>query len=209
MSTIITGNGITTPQLDGVIVNQNGVNVTDDNELSLKADTTYVDNSIANTLHGTVLQVVSTTISAQGSTTITTADTAPNPSIGMSIIPKGNGSLFRIDVRWFGETTATQDIVAHVHRDGSRINEANTLNDHGLSMATQTYGGAVNNDSTPEILTLSTLDKTGSTIGTSINFNLMFSSCTNLTMWTNRCFNMATAYSETGISEIIITEIGA
>jgi len=209
MATIINGSGITTPQLDGVIVNQNGVNVADDNELALKSDITYVDNSIANILHGTVLQVVSTTISAQGSTTITTADTTPNPSIGMSITPKGNNSLFRIDVRWFGEAANIQDIVAHIHRDGSRINEANTLNYHGLSMATQTYGVAANNDSTPEILTLSTLDKTGSTAGVPINFKLMFSSYTNFTMWTNRCFGAAGNAYETGISEIIITEIGA
>jgi len=209
MSTIITGNGITTNQIDGTVINQNGVNVADDNELSLKSDITYVDNSIANTLHGTVLQVVSTTVSAQGSTTITTADTTPNPSIDLNITPKGNNSLFRIDVRWFGEAANTQDIVAHIHRDGSRINEANTLNYHGLSMATQTYGGGANNDSTPEILTLSTLDKTGSTIGTSINFKLMFSGRASYTMWTNRCFAAPANAHETGISEIIITEIGA
>jgi len=127
----------------------------------------------------------------------------------MSITPKGNNSLFRIDVRWFGEAANTWEIVAHIHRDGSRINEANTLNYHGLSMATQTDGGGVDNDSTPEILTLSTLDKTGSTIGTSINFKLMFSGNTNCTMWTNRCFGAPANRYETGISEIIITEIGA
>ena len=34
MSTIITGNGITTNQIDSTVINQNGVNVADDNELA-------------------------------------------------------------------------------------------------------------------------------------------------------------------------------
>jgi len=34
MSTIINGNGITTNQIDSTIINQNGINVADDNELS-------------------------------------------------------------------------------------------------------------------------------------------------------------------------------
>ena len=47
MSTIINGSGITTNQIDSTVINQNGVNVADDNELSVKADTTYVDNKLS------------------------------------------------------------------------------------------------------------------------------------------------------------------
>ena len=40
MSTIINGSGITTPQLDGIVVNQNGVNVADDSEF-VSSSTSY------------------------------------------------------------------------------------------------------------------------------------------------------------------------
>ena len=158
---------------------------------------------------GAVLQVVSTTFSAQGSTTITTADTETNPAITHTITPIGTGSNFRIDVRWFGEVNEAWNMVAHIHRNGVRINEANTLDYHGLSASTQSYGGGSNDTSTPEILTLSTFDKTGSTAGVSITYALKFSANANRTMWTNRCFGTVQSGNETGISEIIITEIGA
>jgi hypothetical protein len=69
----------------------------------------------------------------------------------------------------------------------------------------------LNNDSTPEIMHLRTLDKTGSTAGTSIQFKLVAAAMgAAQTMWTNRCFNAAAAvYYEQGVSEIIITEIAA
>jgi len=157
---------------------------------------------------GKVLQVVSFTSSTQGSTSITTSDTASNPVIQDTITPLGNSSKFLIQVRWFGEVGDAWGCVAHIHRGSSRINEANTNNYHGLSMPTQSHPAGENNDSTPEILTLSTLDTTGSTTGTSITFKLMFSHQSTRTMWTNRCFGTG-ASSETGVSEMIITEIGA
>ena len=40
MSTIITGNGITTPQFDGTVVNKNGANVIDDSEF-VSSSTSY------------------------------------------------------------------------------------------------------------------------------------------------------------------------
>jgi hypothetical protein len=158
---------------------------------------------------GKVLQVVSTLFTAQGSTTITTSDTATNPAITHTITPIGNGSKFRIDIRWFGETTEAENATAHVHRNGARINEANSSNNHGLSMVTLTYGAGSNNDSTPEMLTLSTLDTTGSTAGVAITYALRFSAASSNTMWTNRCFGPLVNYYETGVSEIIIMEIGA
>lgn len=152
---------------------------------------------------GSVLQAVSFRTGTQGSTTLTTSDTATNPVIEKTITPVGNGSKFRIDLRWFGETSGAWEIVAHIYRNGVRINETNTTNVHGLAMATQSYGSATNDDSTPEILTLFTLDETGSTAGTQITYKLMFSADGNRTCWTNRCFN---SIAETGVSEIIITE---
>ena len=158
---------------------------------------------------GKVLQVVSTLFAAQGSTTITTADTSTIPAITHTITPLGTGSKFLINVRWFGETIDADSVVAHICRNSARINEANTLNYHGLSMSTQTYGAGNNNDSTPDILTLTTLDTTGSTAGTAITYELKFSGPGSNTVWTNRCFGAPQNGYETGISEIIITEIGA
>ena len=180
-----------------LVIQQNGV------EKARTVSGSFVDEGN----FGKVLQVVGATFSAQGSTSITTADTASNPEIGYTITPKGTNSKFKIDVRWFGEVSDAQDMVAHIHRNGSRINEASTLNYHGLSIPTQTYISG-NNDSTPEILTLSTLDQTGSTAGTPIAYKLMFSSSATRTLWTNRCFGTVGNSYETGISEIIITEIG-
>ena len=37
MSTIINGSGITTPQLDSVIINENGINVANETELAIQA----------------------------------------------------------------------------------------------------------------------------------------------------------------------------
>ena len=181
-----------------LVIQQNGV------EKARTVSGSFVDEGN----FGKVLQVIGATFSAQGSTSITTADTASNPLIWDEITPKGNNSKFKIEVRWFGEVISTQDVVAHIHRNGSRINEASTLDYHGLSMPTRTYSTAGNNDSTPEILTLSTLDQTGSTAGTPIVYKLMFSAATR-TLWTNRCYGTPRQYYETGISEIIITEIGA
>jgi hypothetical protein len=158
---------------------------------------------------GKVLQVVSTLFSAQGSTTITTSDTATNPEITHTITPVGSGSKFLIDVRWFGECADAQNVATHIHRNGARINEASSVNYHGLSMATQSYEGESNDASTPEILTLSTLDTTGSTAGVAIIYALRFSGNTNITLWTNRCFTAPVNEYESGVSEIIIMEIGA
>ena len=195
------------------LTNVNGTaTINDGNPTGNKTFTLPTASGTLKTTSGTVLQVVSTTFSAQGSTTITTADTSTNPPITHSIVPLGTGSYFRIDVRWFGECTATWELLAHIYRNSARLNEGagSTLNYHGLSMATQTYSGG-DSGNTPEILTLVTLDKTGSTAGTAITYELKFSISypSSQTLWTNRCIGVPAAYFESGISEIIITEIGA
>jgi hypothetical protein len=160
---------------------------------------------------GKVLQVVAFRTSSQGSATITTSDTSTNPSILDTITPVGSGSKFLIQIRWFGETQEAWSMTTHIHRGGSRINESSTNNYHGLSSPTQTYGNG-NDSSTPEIMDLTTLDETGSTSGVDITYTLKFSSAhatVSRTMWTNRCFGSPGAEAETGVSEMIITEIGA
>ena len=70
-------------------------------------------------------------------------------------------------------------------------------------------------DSTPDMLVLETFDTTsGTTAGTNITYTLKFSiSGTNAELWTNRVVNINdgsgnTSQRETGVSEIIIMEIG-
>jgi len=160
---------------------------------------------------GKILQVVGKTITTQGSQTLALAvDTQVGAGTDfiLDIIPKATGSSFLVEYRWFGETSGTWDIVFNVHRDGVRVNNTGLIK-AGLSMATQTYGVALDDVDTPEILHLRTLDKSGSTAGISIQFKLVASATfVASTMWTNRCFtNVANA--EHGVSEVIITEIAA
>jgi hypothetical protein len=156
---------------------------------------------------GHILQVVNKTISTQGSQTIGTTDTqiGTGTDFDISITPKGNGSKFIVTARWFGETDVAWNVVFNIHRDGVRINTGGlTTNNLGLSMATQTYGNATDNNSTPEIMNLQTVDSTASTAGSPITYTLVASSTAAKTMWTNRCFG---ASHEKGISELIVTEI--
>tara|TARA_R110000803_G_scaffold174260_1_gene236865 strand:- start:6 stop:527 length:522 start_codon:yes stop_codon:yes gene_type:complete len=153
-----------------------------------------------------VLQVVNLVYSTESSLTIGTTDTAIT-GMTLDITPVGTGSKFRIDVRLFGEAPTTYNRVFNIHRDGVRVNTTSGGGRHGLSMSTITYEAA-DNSTTPEMLNFSTVDSTGSTAGTSITYTLVGSGISG-TQWINRCFSSPTASAESGISEIIITEIGA
>jgi len=160
-----------------------------------------------------VLQVVGRTITTQGSQTLWANidnQVGAGTDFILNVIPKASGSSFLIEYRWFGEVNGAWDVVFNVHRDGVRVNNIGLIK-AGLSMATQTYGVAANNASTPEIMHLRTLDKSGSTAGASIQFKLVAAAMTNAAaLWTNRCFNANAANGyEHGVSEIIITEIAA
>lgn len=200
MAITISGNGITSANIaDGTITNA---------DINASA---AIDGSKISGDFGKVLQVVSSRFTSQGTATIGQSDYTTNPSITKSITPVGSGSSFLISIRWFGETANGESTVAHVYRGSSRINEANTNLYHGLSISAQS-GNHSDIDSTPQILHLKTLDTTGSTAGTSITYTLKYSSAaTSGTMYTNRVASSSygSTHYETGVSEIIITEIGA
>ena len=157
---------------------------------------------------GTVIQVVSFLTSDRGSVTTTRQDTALNPSIEKTIIPKGTGSSFLIKIRWMGEAQDFHGVHANIHRDGARINDTNSSTtpdfDFHLANMVQAYHGS-DYDSTLEYLNFETFDKTGSTALSPITFKLVMSSGSNKTVWTNRCAGNV-AYAG-GTSEIIIMEI--
>jgi len=163
---------------------------------------------------GHILQVVGTNFTTIGNTTITTSPTVSSPNITYPITPLRNGSWFRISVRWFGEQANSFNIMALMYRDSASINSAaagtsSGINVKGLSMATHTFNSAVNDATTPELMHLDTLDKTGSTAGTEIDYTLKWIAQGSYTQHTNITFTQSggdTSWEE-GVSEIIIMEI--
>ena len=157
---------------------------------------------------GSIIQVVNKVISTQGSQTIGATDTqiGTGTDFDISITPKGAGSKFIVSARWFGEVAVAWNVMFNVQRDGVRINAdgATASNILGLSVATQTYGVAADDNSTPEIMHLQTVDSTGSTVDTAITYTLVACTPTARTMWTNRMFNSA---YEKGISELMVMEV--
>ena len=159
---------------------------------------------------GNVLQVVSVLTTAQGSQALAAATETVVTGLTLSITPKGANSKFLVQARNFGESNTSWDNVYNILMDGVRVNiGGSTQSFAGLSMAGQTYGGADDNESTPEILTLSTLVSTSSVVGTSITFALAITSNGAKTLYLNRCVSAPAVVNEVGSSEIIITEIGA
>jgi len=157
---------------------------------------------------GSVIQVVSVAVSTQANITITQSD-ALVPGMSLNITPKKDGSKFRIDVRLFHESDDGWNNIFNLHRNSTRVNTTSNALFHGLSMGTQTYGVNNENSSTPNIMHFATIDSTGSTAGSVITYSLVVcTSSVNNIMHVNRCFNTPSAGAETGISEIIITEIG-
>ena len=203
MSTIInadTSNGLKlTSDTSGIIQLQSG------------GTTKATVNSSGLTSPGHVIQVVNKVISTQGSQSVGTTDTqvGTGTDFDLSITPKGAGSKFVVSARWFGEVNNAWNVVFNIQRDGVRINTdgATASNILGLTIPSHSYSAATtNDDSTPEIMHLQTIDSTGSTAGSAITYTLVASTQTNRTMWTNRTFTTG-ASRELGVSELAIMEV--
>jgi len=159
---------------------------------------------------GNVLQVVNVLTTAQGSQSLAAVTDTVVTGLTLSITPKGANSKFLVHARAFGESNQNFNNVYNVLMNGVRVNiGGSTQSFAGLSMATETFGDGVNNDSTPEILTLSTLVSTSSVVGTPITFALAVTPHANRTLFNNRCIGAPASAYEVGSSELIITEIGA
>lgn len=192
----------------------NGVNLF--GNISLNGNTT-VNGTLTSTgpvlAPGALVQVVGKTISTQSSQTIPASAVDVQVGTGsdfiLTITPKRSGSYIKITVRMFAETQNAWEVIYNIHRDGIRVNAANNLNYHGLSMSCLTYGGGNDNASTPDILNIQTLDKTGTTAGTPISYKLVISAslAQAATLYVNRCIIAPAPNMETGISEIILEEI--
>ena len=155
---------------------------------------------------GSVVQVQRLLMETEGSYSIGTSDTDV-PYMSLSITPKYDNSWIRIDVRYFSETIDSWDAIYNIHRNGARINSrTNGSRNFGLSMSTITYQN--DNNSTPEMMHLTTIDTTGTTANTSLTYKLVSAHPTGLTSYYNRCVGATdNAAYEIGSSEIILTEI--
>lgn len=155
--------------------------------------------------HG-LIQIVSKVITAQGSQTLGIADQqvlGVGSDFAITITPRRSGSYIKVTARWFGEVDVPWNTVFNIHKNGARLNVGSTANTHGLAMPCVTYGAAADNNSTPEMVNLFTVDTAGTQEGVPITYALVVSTDVTKTMWTNRCFG---AY-ETGVSEIMVEEI--
>jgi hypothetical protein len=157
---------------------------------------------------GGVLQTKSKTWTNQGSYTST-----PNyqryPYSDYVFTPVSTGSWTLVMYRLMGEYADSWNTDVSFRRNGTVVNGAGGS---GITSApVTTYGGGGNNSSTPELIFLTTLDKTGNTAGSAITYDLGVRTTdgSSYTHWYNRCFEGAGGGEEFGISEVIFMEVVA
>lgn len=186
-----------------VKITQDGISKVQENVVD---DSEIVDNGIGyEDLPGaSIIQVVRTFTAVQTSITVNT--TAVNiPNLDCTITPKLSGSHFLVIARIFGECADGWNVTINATRDNQRISSGGaTENWFGLTMPALSYASTADNNSTPEMVNLFTVDDAGSTAGTPITYRITGQGSSAFTYWINRCFS--TAY-ETGTSELIIVEI--
>jgi len=128
------------------------------------------------------------------------------PNMVLDITPTSVNSKIKIEVRWFGEIDTAWDDVFGITRNGTIINlPTGTSNRNAaLGMPVQTYI-ADNNDSTPELCFISTIDTPATT--SPVTYRLVARANTTRTLWTGRVISSTTATNyEQGSCEIILTE---
>jgi len=138
---------------------------------------------------------------------ISSVTTTPQiiPDFVLDITPKSSTSFIRIDIRWGGEHTGGWDKGFGISRNGVQINQPTANGDSMriLGVGCMTYHGD-DNASTPEYLSLSTVD-TPSTTNT-LTYGLTISGSGSI--YTGRMYNASTAWNYERLScEIILTEI--
>ena len=139
---------------------------------------------------------------------ISTVTTTPQiiPDFELDITPKSSTSFIKIDIRWGGELSTAWDKGFGVSRNGVQINQptANGASNRILGAGCITYYAGDDNNSTPEYLSLSTVD-TPSTTNT-LTYGLTISGSGSI--YTGRMYNTSTGWNFERFScEIILTEI--
>lgn len=192
------------------------VKITQDGISKLQSDTVNADKIVDGSIgyedlpSGTIIQVVNQLNATQASQTLAVNTDNVYANSALTITPRLNDSKFIIIVRFLMEVSVSWDVVWNVTRNNARINNlGDTTNNFGLSMATQTYGGATNDSSTPEMLQFMTFDETAGTVaGTPITYRITGNpQGTARTCWSNRCFGAPSTSYEVSTSEIIVLEV--
>ena len=161
---------------------------------------------------GHILQVVSFETTDAGSASPNNSNVLLSPSIQMDITPKATGSNILIQFNWGGECNGINQVFNIVKSTSSlsgssaRVNALGTDRWMGMVMAMTALDS--NFDSTPESLSISTMDKAGTTKGTLLNYGATVTASGASTIWTNRVqANTGMANHERLASSIILTEI--
>ena len=164
-------------------------------------------------LVGTVLQVKQTLYTTTTSQSLS-ANTYNNiTGITATITPYRTSSKILIFARWYGEWSGASphDHVYFIARNGTRINVQTTnLSSRmsGLATVSTNYqtSGDWNNDSTPETLSIFTMDSPASTSALTYTMGCNYNNAG--TLYINRTVADGDASShERGTSEIILMEI--
>lgn len=192
-----------------VKITQDGIDTVQDNTVT---NSKIIDGQISpeDLPSGSTVQVIESFYTTRTSFTINNSDTVV-PGSTITITPKLSNSKFKIKYRYFMETNDGWNQMWNIQRDGSRINvNGYTARYAGLVQPTLSYGGAADNNSTPEFVTIETYEESGSTAGTPITFRLVATDTgtSSKTCWLNTAWNNnpRTNY-EYGTSEMIIMEI--
>lgn len=163
-------------------------------------------------LVGTVLQVKQTLYTTTTSQSVS-ANTLTNiTGITATITPYSTSSKILIFTRWFGEWSGSgpHDHIYYIARNGTRINIQQSTGSRmtGLATVSTNYqtSGDWNNDSTPETLSIFTMDSPASTSALTYTLGCLYGNAGTLYTNTTVATNDSTNY-ERGSSEIILMEI--
>ncbi len=163
---------------------------------------------------GTILQVQSTLYTTTTSQSLS-ANTYTNiTGITATITPYTTSSRILILSRWYGEWSGSgpHDHIYYIARNGTRINVQTSTSNRMSGLATvgtnyQTTGDW-NNDSTPETLSIFTVDTPASTSALTYTMGCNYSNAG--TLYINRTVaDVDSSNYERGTSEIILMEIAA
>jgi len=171
-------------------------------------DGSLFSSKIAKTVFptGSSIQMVSMLYQSYNSVTVSTS-WVDVPNMLLAITPTTINSKIKIDVRWFGEVSSAWDVALGVSRNGTLINlpTGSSNRNSALGVPVQTYI-ADDNNSTPELCFISTIDSPATT--SPVTYRLVARANSSRTLMTGRVYDSTVQQSnyEQGSCEIILTE---
>jgi hypothetical protein len=156
---------------------------------------------------GKVLQVIQNHFDTTSSQAITAGVISNITDLSLSITPKYTSSRIMVEVRWFGEFSATaNDNMFGLKRDTSAIGSSTSVGSRNYGINTPSIGYAGDNGSTPETVYYQYID-TPNTVST-ITYHATIRTYATQTMITNRSIaDGDNLVYERGTSSITLWEI--